>query len=206
MWLWRFGKRDCRSNRVFLVNPRLLVGRGLLTKRAFTGQAGGCWPNGIAGQTGSCRSNRACRPNGITGQTGSCRPAKQDCGPNRVLLVKHILLGKQVLKHVLLVLKTKSTEFCSFGASEHDGAFPFPTAPGGAETYLFRWLASMHSNKHILGCSGDHHPLIALEWLRFGPSRTCYVAISRSVLSFGGIVANVALNYDIVSRVVYSYR
>ena len=56
------------------------------------------------------------------------------------------------------------TRCFSFGASEHDGVFSFPAAPGGAGAYLFRWLAS---RKHLLGCPGDNHPLISLEGLRF---------------------------------------
>ena len=37
--------------------------------------------------------------------------------------------------------KNKVTECFSFGASDHDGVFSFPAALGGAEAYLFRWLA-----------------------------------------------------------------
>ena len=47
------------------------------------------------------------------------------------------------------------------------GVFSFPAALGGAEAYLFRWLAN---NTHLLGCSVGNHPLISLEGLRFGPS------------------------------------
>ena len=43
--------------------------------------------------------------------------------------------------------KNQVTEFFSFGASEHDGVFSF-SALGGAEAYLFGWLAS---NKHLFG-------------------------------------------------------
>ena len=35
----------------------------------------------------------------------------------------------------------KVTTFFSFGASDHDDVFSFPAALGGAEAYLFRWLA-----------------------------------------------------------------
>ena len=85
MWLWRFGKRGCRPNWVLLVKPPLLVGRGLLAKRAFAGQTRFCWPNWITGQAGShsCRRNRVCRPNGFVGQTGSCRPNRV-CRPNGI--------------------------------------------------------------------------------------------------------------------------
>ena len=42
-------------------------------------------------------------------------------------------------------------EYFSFWASDHDGVFSFPAALGGAEAYLFRWLAS---NMHLFGCAG----------------------------------------------------
>ena len=100
--------------------------------------------------------------------------------------------------------KSQVAECFSFGASDHDGVFSFPAALGGAEleAYLFRWLAS---NTHLLGCSGDNHPCISLEGLRFGPSRTCSMTLSRSILSSGGIHVVTYVVLDYVSQAVYSY-
>ena len=95
--------------------------------------------------------------------------------------------------------KNQVAEFFSFGASDHDGVFSFPAALGGAEAYSFRWLTS---TKHLLGCSGENHPRISLEGLRFGPSRTCSVALSRSILSSRGIVLVAYVVLDYVSRAV----
>ena len=69
------------------------------------------------------------------------------------------------------------------------------------------WLAS---NKHLLGYmyAGDHddhlHISLAPEGLCFGLIITCPVTLSRSILSSGGVVAYIILNYY-VSCVFYSY-
>ena len=68
-------------------------------------------------------------------------PAGRELPPKRNLLARTQFAGTE----------NKVTEFFSFGASDHDGVFSFPAALGGAEAYLFRWLAS---NTHLLGCSG----------------------------------------------------
>ena len=142
-------------------------------------------PNANIRPNADCRPNAHCRPQREL-------PAGRELPPKRNLLARTQFAGTQ----------NKVTDF-SFGASDHDGVLSFPAALGGAEAYLFRWLAS---NTHLLGCSGpgDNHPLISLEGLRFGPSKTCSVDLSRSTLSPGGIAAYVVLDY--VSRAVYSYR
>ena len=151
--------------------------RDLLAKRVFPGQTQTPGRARIAGRTHIAGPNANYRPDADFRPNVICWPERN-----------------------LLVLKAKWPSF-SFGASDHDGVFSFPAALGGAEAYLFRWLAS---TTHLLGCSGDNHPLISLKGFRFGPSRTCSVALSRSILSSGGIVAYVVLDY--VSRAVYSYR
>ena len=121
------------------------------------------------------------------------------------LLVKRELTAKRELPAQTHIDGTKNqiTDFLffcfSFEGSEHDGTLSIPRAPGGAEVYFVGWLAS---NTHLLGCAGDNHPHISLEGLRFGPSRSCSVTLSRGILSSKGMIAYVVLNY--VSRVIYS--
>ena len=171
--------------------PRVLVGR------RFAGDKCVCWWEVVllvkhcsAGETRFAGPNANSRPNAIFWPNAQCRP-ERELPPKRNLLARTQFAGT----------KNQVTEFFEGEGSGHDGAFPFPAALGGAAAYLFRWLAS---NTHCLGCSGDNHPLISLEGLRFGPSRTCPVPLYRSILSSGGIVAFVVLDY--VSRAVYSYR
>ena len=64
VWLWRFGKRDCRRNWVLLVKPGLLAGRGLLAKPGVAGQTG------FAGQTGLQAKPGLASQTGFAGQTG----------------------------------------------------------------------------------------------------------------------------------------
>ena len=139
----------------------------------------------FAGQTCFAAPNANTRPNADYRPNAHCRlqrelPAGRKLPPKRNLLARTQFAGT----------KNKVTEFFSFGASDHDGVFSFPAALGGAEAYLFRWLVS---SMHLIECSGDNHPLISLEGLRIGPSRTCSVALSRSILSSGGIVAYAVL-------------
>ena len=132
----------------------------------------------FAGPNANSRPNTDCRPDARRRPQRES-PAGRGLPPKRNLLARTQFAGT----------KTKVTEFFSFWASDHDGVFSFPAALGGAEAYLFRWLAS---NMHLLGCAGI---IISLEGLRFGPSRTCSVTLSRSILSSGGLVAYVALDY-----------
>ena len=91
--------------------------RALLAKHVLPGQTptvGRTWISGrthISGPDANRRLGADHRPNAI-------------CWPERNLLV----------------LKTSDRVF-PFGASDHDGGFSFPAALGGAEAYLFRWLA-----------------------------------------------------------------
>ena len=162
----------------------------LLVKHWSAGETRFARQTRFSGPNANIRLNAGSRPN------AHCRPqhglpAGRGLPPRRDLLARTQFAGT----------KNKVTEFFSFGASDHDGVFSFPAALGGAEAYLFSWLAN---NTHLLGCSGDNHPLISLEGLRFGPSRTCSVTLSRSILSSGGIVAYNVLDY--VIRTVYSYQ
>ena len=138
----------------------------------IAGKTGFSWPNLACWWEGVCWPNRV-----LLAKRDLL--AKRYCRPDRVLLANPgLLVGRGLLAkpglaghgptgfagHTGLQAKpgfTGRTGFAgtknqvdsvvSFGASEHDGVFSFPAAPGGAEAYLFRWLAS---NKHILGCSG----------------------------------------------------
>ena len=92
----------------------------LLPKRALPGQTQTSGRTRITGRTHVSSPDANFRPD------ANCRP-NEICWPERT--------------------KTKVTEFFTFGASDHDGVFSFPAALGGAEAYLFRWLAS---NKHLL--------------------------------------------------------
>ena len=100
----------------------------------------------FAGQTRFAGPNANTRPNTDFRANAHCRPqrespARRELPPKRNLLARTQFAGT----------KNKVTEFFSFGASDHDGVFSFPAALGGAEAYLFRWLAS---NVYLLGCSG----------------------------------------------------
>ena len=83
--------------------------------------------------------------------------------------------------------KNQVAEWFSFGACDHDGGFSFPAALGGAEAYLFRWRGWLVTRTFLdVQVIIDNH---------------CSVALSRGILSSGGIVAYVVLDY--VSRTVY---
>ena len=146
----------------------MVVKRALLAKRArFADQTH------FAGPNANIRPNADFRPDAHHWPQRES-PAGRALPPKRNLLARTQFAG---------TLENQSDRVFSFGASDHDGVFSFPAALGGAEAYLFRWLAS---NTHLLGCSGDNHPLISLEGLRFGPSKNCSVTLSRSILSSGG--------------------
>ena len=139
----------------------MLAKRGLLATQ---------WPARLAGPNANIRPNVDCRPN------ARCRPQRELPAGCELPAKRNLLAQTQFAG-----TKNKVTEFFSFGASDidHDDVFSIPAALGGAEAYLVRWLAS---NRHLLGCSGDNHPLISLEGLRFGPSISPTCAL---VASFG---------------------
>ena len=100
------------------------------TRTRFAGQTH------FAGQTRFAGPNANTRPNADFRPNAHCRPqrelpAARELPPKRNLLARTQFAGT----------KNKVTEFFSFGASDHDGVFSFPAALGGAEAYLFRWLA-----------------------------------------------------------------
>ena len=110
----------------------LLVGSRLLVKHG-SNSAG---ETRFAGQTRFAGPNADSRPNAGFRPDAHFRPQRElpaGCGlpPKRNLLARTQFAGT----------KNKVNEFFSFGASDHDGVFSFPAALGGAEAYLFRWLA-----------------------------------------------------------------
>ena len=122
----------------------MLVGIRLLVKHCSN--SGG--ETRFAGQTRFAGPNASSRPNADYQPDAHPRPQREspagrELPPKRNLLARTQFAGT----------KNKVTEFFSFRASEsdHDGVFSFPAVLGGAEAYLFRWLAS---NTHLLGCSG----------------------------------------------------
>ena len=169
----------------------MLVGSRLLVKHCSNsaGETRFAGQTRFAGPNANSRPNADCRPDAHRRPQRES-PAGRGLPPKRNLLARTQFAGT----------KNKVTEFFSFWASDHDGVFSFPAALGGAEAYLFRWLAS---NMHLFGCAGiiarsSHSKGFGLD--RAEPA----VTISRSILSSGGIVAYVFLDY--VSRAVYSYR
>ena len=112
----------------------LLVGRRSAGETRFAGQTR------FAGPNANSRPNTDYRPDAHRRPQRES-PAGRGLPPKRNLLARTQFAGT----------KTKVTEFFSFWASDHDGVFSFPAALGGAEAYLFRWLAS---NMHLLGCAG----------------------------------------------------
>ena len=96
----------------------------------FAGQTRFAAQTRLAGPNANIRSNADYRPN-TRFQPQREFPAGRELPPKRNLLARTQFVGA----------KNKVTEFFSFGASDHDGVFSFPAALGGAEAYLFRWLA-----------------------------------------------------------------
>ena len=120
----------------------LLVGSRLLVKHC-SNSAG---ETRFAGQTRFAGPNADSRPNADFRPDAHRRPQRESPAgrglpPKRNLLARTQFAGT----------KNKVTECFSFWASDHDGVFSFPAALGGAEAYLFRWLAS---NMHLFGCAG----------------------------------------------------
>ena len=110
----------------------LLVGSRLLVKHC-SNSAG---ETRFAGQTRFAGPNADSRPNADYRPDALRRPQRESPAgrglpPKRNLLARTQFAGT----------KNKVTEFFSFWASDHDGVFSFPAALGGAEAYLFRWLA-----------------------------------------------------------------
>ena len=128
------GRRFAGGECVCWWEVALLVGRRSAGETRFAGQTRFAGPNADSRTNADCRPDERCRP-----QRES--PAGRGSPPKRNLLARTQFAGT----------KNKVTEFFSFGASDHDGVFSFPAALGGAEAYLFRWLAS---NMHLLGCAG----------------------------------------------------
>ena len=101
---------------------------------SFAGQTRFAGPNANSRPSADYRPDAHCRPHRES-------PAGHGLPPERNLLARTQFAGT----------KKKVTDLFSFGASDHDGIFSFPAALGGAEAYLFRWLAS---NTHLLGFAG----------------------------------------------------
>ena len=136
-------------------------GARLLAGRRFVGAKCVCWwevallvehCSNFAGETRFVGQTRFAGPNANSRPNADCRPdahrrPQRESPAGRGLLPKRNLLARTQFAGT----ENKVTELFSFGASDHDGGFSFPAALGGAEAYLFRWLAS---NTHLVGCSG----------------------------------------------------
>ena len=70
VWQWRFGTRDCGSNRVLLVKPGLLVGRGLPAKPGLAGQTGFAGQAGLHAKPGLADQTRLRAKSGPARHTG----------------------------------------------------------------------------------------------------------------------------------------
>ena len=136
-------------------------GTRLLAGRRFAGGKCVCWwevallvehCSNSAGETRFAGQTRFAGPNANSRPNADCRPdahrrPQRESPAGRGLPPKRNLLARTQFAGT----KNKVTECFSFWASDHDGVFSFPAALGGAEAYLFRWLAS---NMHLFGCAG----------------------------------------------------
>ena len=102
----------------------------MLAKRALPGQTQTLGRTRITGRTHVSSPNANFRPD------AHCRPQRESPAARRLPPERNLLARTQFAG-----TKHKVAELFSLGASDHDGVFSFPAALGGAEDYLFRWLA-----------------------------------------------------------------